>query len=413
MNFYILSLIKAGLVAFIFMTTLAYLQWIERKVIAHVQLRVGPRRVGPHGLLQPLADVVKLLTKEDMLPSHVNKVFYFLAPFVAVAFALTSISVIPFGTEINVGGVHTMLQLTDLNIGVLFILGLSGMGVYGVALAGWASNNKYSLMGGLRSSAQMISYELSLGLSVIGILMIFSSVRLGDIVLQQGELLAQIGPVAIPKWGVFVQPLGFLIFLVSGYAETNRLPFDLPEGESEIVAGYHLEYGYSTMGYEVAGGMGVAMAEPGRRVYVMVGDGSWLMLSAEIATAVQEAIPLTVVLLDNHGFRCIGNLATSCGGERTFQDFRMRDSATGSLTGTDGNDQLAGRQGDVPDTLIGGKGEILRLVVHDEFASFEARLEALPPMSPLAPPPFDPAPFVQRREQLLRQMHYLVEFEDQ
>ena len=151
MNFYILSLIKAGLVAFIFMTTLAYLQWIERKVIAHVQLRVGPRRVGPHGLLQPLADVVKLLTKEDMLPSHVNKVFYFLAPFVAVAFALTSISVIPFGTEINVGGVHTMLQLTDLNIGVLFILGLSGMGVYGVALAGWASNNKYSLMGGLRS----------------------------------------------------------------------------------------------------------------------------------------------------------------------------------------------------------------------------------------------------------------------
>jgi NADH-quinone oxidoreductase subunit H len=136
LNFFIITLIKAAIVAGVLMTTLAYLQWIERKVIAHIQLRVGPRRVGPHGLLQPLADVVKLLTKEDMLPSHVNKVFYFLAPFIAVTFALIAISVIPFGGEINIGGVKTMMQLTDLNIGVLFILGLSGMGVYGVALAG-------------------------------------------------------------------------------------------------------------------------------------------------------------------------------------------------------------------------------------------------------------------------------------
>ena len=135
--------------AFVLMTTLAYLQWIERKVIAHIQLRVGPRRVGPHGLLQPLADVVKLLTKEDILPSHVSTVFYFLAPFIAVVFALIAISVIPFGGEINIGGVKTMMQLTDLNVGVLFILGLSGMGVYGVALAGWASNNKYSSDGRL------------------------------------------------------------------------------------------------------------------------------------------------------------------------------------------------------------------------------------------------------------------------
>src|SRR6202023_2739866 len=160
MNFLLLSLIKAALVAFVLMTTLAYLQWIERKVIAHIQLRVGPRRVGPHGLLQPLADVIKLLTKEDILPSHVNKVFYLLAPFLAVTFALISISIIPFGPEITVGGVRTQIGLPYLNIGVLFILGISGLGVYGVALAGWASNNKYALMGGLRSSAQMISYEL-------------------------------------------------------------------------------------------------------------------------------------------------------------------------------------------------------------------------------------------------------------
>src|ERR1051325_7833176 len=131
MNFLILSLIKAGIVAAVLMTTLAYLQWIERKVIAHIQLRVGPRRVGPHGLLQPLADVIKLLTKEDMLSSHVNKVFYLLAPFLAVLFSLISISVIPFGTEINIGGIRTSMQLTDLNFGVLFILGLSGIGVYG------------------------------------------------------------------------------------------------------------------------------------------------------------------------------------------------------------------------------------------------------------------------------------------
>ena len=137
MNFYLLSLLKTAIVVGIFMHVLAYLQWIERKVIAHVQLRVGPRRVGPHGLLQPLADVIKLVTKEDILPSHVNKVFYFMAPFIAVTFALISISIIPFGPEITVAGVRTNMGLTDLNIGVLFILGISGLGVYGVALAGW------------------------------------------------------------------------------------------------------------------------------------------------------------------------------------------------------------------------------------------------------------------------------------
>src|SRR6266550_3305527 len=164
--FIVITLIKTLVIFAILMTTLAYLQWVERKVIAHIQVRPGPYRVGPHGLLQPLADVVKLITKEDLVPPYVNKVFYLMAPFMAITFALLSISVIPFGPQIQIGPVSTYMQMTDLNIGVLFILAVSSMGVYGIALAGWASNNKYSLLGGLRSSAQMISYELPMSLAV-------------------------------------------------------------------------------------------------------------------------------------------------------------------------------------------------------------------------------------------------------
>jgi NADH-quinone oxidoreductase subunit H len=242
MNFLILSLIKAAVVAFVLMTTLAYLQWIERKVIAHIQLRVGPRRVGPHGLLQPLADVIKLLTKEDLLPSHVNTVFYFLAPFIAVFFALIAISVIPFGTEVNIGPVHTAMQLTDLNIGVLFILGLSGMGVYGVALAGWASNNKYALLGGLRSSAQMISYELPLALALAAPLLMLNTLSFRSLVDAQGGYYLGF----IPRWTIFQGPfpqiISFCLFVIAAFAETNRVPFDLPEAENELVAGFHTEY---------------------------------------------------------------------------------------------------------------------------------------------------------------------------
>src|SRR5579862_5799883 len=218
MNFLILTLIKAGIVAFVLLTTLAYLQWIERKVIAHIQLRVGPRRVGPHGLLQPLADVVKLLTKEDMMPSHVNKVFYLLAPFIAVLFALISISVIPFGTEINIGGFKTAMQLTDLNIGVLFILGLSGIGVYGVALAGWASNNKYSLLGGLRSSAQMISYELPMAMAIAAPLLMLNSLSFRELV--DGQAGYYLG--FIPRWSIFQMPFpqifSFILFTIAAFA---------------------------------------------------------------------------------------------------------------------------------------------------------------------------------------------------
>jgi NADH-quinone oxidoreductase subunit H len=243
MNFFIVSLIKSALVAFVLLTALAYIQWVERKVLAHIQLRIGPRRVGPHGLLQPLADVIKLLTKEDMLPSHVNKFFYFLAPFIAVLFALISIAVIPFGTEVKIGSFSTPMQLTDLNIGVLFILGLSGVGVYGVALAGWASNNKYSLIGGLRSSAQMISYELPMAMAIAAPLLMLNSLSFRELVDGQAGFFLGF----IPRWAIFQGPFpqifSFLIFLIAAFAETNRVPFDLPEAENELVAGFHTEYG--------------------------------------------------------------------------------------------------------------------------------------------------------------------------
>jgi len=238
MNFLILSLIKVGLLAFVLLTTLAYLQWIERKVIGHIQLRMGPYRVGPHGLLQPLADVVKLITKEGVLPPHVNRLFYLLAPFLAVALALISIAVIPFGPKVTIGPVTTWMQLTDLNFGVLFVLAVSSVGVYGVALGGWASNNKYSLLGGLRSSAQMISYELPLALALAAPLLLANSLSFREIVdAQAGYWLG-----FIPKWNLFPQIVGFSVFLIAAFAETNRVPFYLPEAENELVAGFHTEY---------------------------------------------------------------------------------------------------------------------------------------------------------------------------
>src|SRR5689334_1437528 len=189
-SFIVLSVIKAAIVFAVLMTTLAYLQWVERKVIARIQVRPGPYRVGPHGLLQPLADVVKLITKEDLVPPYVNKVFYLMAPFLAITMALLSISVIPFGPTITVGPVRTWMQMTDLNIGVLFILAVSSMGVYGIALAGWASNNKYSLLGGLRSSAQMISYELPLSLAIAAPLLLSNTLSLRQLVeTQSGSIL--------------------------------------------------------------------------------------------------------------------------------------------------------------------------------------------------------------------------------
>jgi NADH-quinone oxidoreductase subunit H len=242
MVFFIISLIKLAIIAFVLLTALAYLQWVERKVIAHVQVRMGPSRVGPHGLLQPLADVIKLITKEGVIPPHVNKFLYLGAPFLAVFMALISISVIPFGTQITLFGYTTQMQLTDLNVGLLVILAISSMGVYAIALGGWASNNKYSLLGGLRSAAQMISYELPLSLALAAPLLMMSTLSLRGLVDAQAGF--QLG--FIPKWAVFSWPFpqvfSFIIFMISAFAETNRIPFDLPEAENELVAGFHVEY---------------------------------------------------------------------------------------------------------------------------------------------------------------------------
>jgi len=233
------SVIKSLVVLGALLTAVAYTVWLERKVVGHIQNRWGPTRVGPFGLLQPLADGVKLLFKEDLTPPHVYKPLFLAAPMMSLIFALTSIAVIPFGNSITIFGSSIPLQITDLNIGLLMILGVTSLGVYGVALAGWSSNNKYSLLGGLRASAQMVSYEISLGLSLVGILIQTGSFSLRDIVDAQGGTFLGV----IPRWNIFHgQFFGFFIYLIAAYAETNRIPFDLPEAETELVAGYHTEY---------------------------------------------------------------------------------------------------------------------------------------------------------------------------
>jgi NADH-quinone oxidoreductase subunit H len=238
-SFVIASIIKTVIALFVLLTAVAYTVWLERKVVGHIQNRWGPTRVGPFGLLLPLADGIKFIFKEDITPPHVYKLLYIAAPVIAVTFALTSISVIPIGNWITINGVRTPLQITDVNIGLLIILGITSMGVYGVALAGWSSNSKYSLLGGLRASAQMISYEVSLGLSLIGVLILSGSFSLREIVDAQGGTFWGF----IPRWNIFQgQIFAFFIYLMAAFAETNRIPFDLPEAETELVAGYHTEY---------------------------------------------------------------------------------------------------------------------------------------------------------------------------
>jgi len=238
--FIVASLIKIVIAILVLLTAVAYSVWLERKVVGHIQNRWGPTRVGPFGLLQPLADGIKFIMKEDLTPPHVYRPLFIAAPMIAVTCALTSISVIPIGNWITVFGYHLPLQITDVNTGLLVVLGVTSVGVYGVALAGWSSNNKYSLLGGLRASAQMVSYEIALGLSLVGVLILSGSFSLRDIVNAQAGTFWGF----IPKWNVFYgcQFFAFFIYLMAAYAETNRIPFDLPEAETELVAGYHTEY---------------------------------------------------------------------------------------------------------------------------------------------------------------------------
>ena len=237
--FILVSIVKIVIAVFILLTAVAYTTLAERKIVAHLQNRWGPTRVGPFGIWQPLADGLKFIFKEDLTPPYVNRPLYLVAPVISLVCALTSIAVIPVGPYIKLGSISTPLQITDVNIGLLVILGIASVGVYGVALAGWSSNSKYSMLGGLRASAQMISYEVALGLSLIGVLIYSGTFSLSDIVLQQNGTWFGF----IPKWNFFKgQFVAFFIYIIAAYAETNRIPFDLAEAESELVAGYHTEY---------------------------------------------------------------------------------------------------------------------------------------------------------------------------
>jgi NADH-quinone oxidoreductase subunit H len=239
----LITLIKIAVVVSVMLTSIAYLTWLERKVVARIQSRWGPCRVGLYGLLQPLADGIKFILKEDIVPVEADAFLYWFAPFVGFILAFLSIAVIPFGESISIHGHTISFQITDLNVGLLFIFAVTSLGVYSIALAGWSSNSKYPLLGGLRSSAQMISYELSLGLAVVGVVMITGTLSLRGIVDSQAGFWHIRGlNTFIPHWNIFVQPLGFLVYFTAAIAETNRVPFDLPEGETELVGGFHTEY---------------------------------------------------------------------------------------------------------------------------------------------------------------------------
>jgi NADH-quinone oxidoreductase subunit H len=223
--------IKSVILLLVMLTGFAYLTFYERRALARIQVRIGPNRAGPGGWLQPIADGIKLIFKEELIPAKSYKIVFMLAPIITVVPALVILGVVPWGDTVTVFGRQITLYLTNINVGVLYIMSVASISVYGIVLAGWSSNNKYAMMGGLRSSAQMISYELALGLAFVGPIMLAGSMGMLDIVNAQSKV-----------WYVFYQPLGFIIFLIATLAEVNRAPFDMPEAEQELTAGYHVEY---------------------------------------------------------------------------------------------------------------------------------------------------------------------------
>jgi NADH-quinone oxidoreductase subunit H len=225
--------VKGVVVILVLMGCFAYMTWLERKLLAKFQLRPGPNRAGPFGLLFPLADGIKLFLKEDFTPAAADKVVYFIAPIISIVTALFAFAVIPVGPELEILGYTLKPMIADPNVGVLFVLAIASLGVYGLVLAGWSSNNKYSLLGSLRSSAQLISYELAIGLSLLSVILIAGNLQITQIIEWQRDHL----------WLVLLQPVGFIIYFIAALAETNRAPFDMPEAEQELTAGYQTEYG--------------------------------------------------------------------------------------------------------------------------------------------------------------------------
>ena len=227
----LLLLAKIGVVYFVILTLAAYLVLAERRILAWIQDRKGPNRVGPQGLLQPLADLIKMLAKEDFRPAGADRWLFYLAPAMAAIPAIMTFAIVPFGAPVTLFGREVLLQVADLNVGLLFFMALSSIAVYGVAIGGWASNSKYALLGSIRGLAQLISYELSMGLSLVPVVMLARSFRLSDVVAAQAD-----------GWFILCQPIAFVIFLISIAAECKRVPFDIPEAEGELVAGFHTEY---------------------------------------------------------------------------------------------------------------------------------------------------------------------------
>jgi len=237
---WVIVVMRVALPAMIFPALVIPLTWVERRGAAFIQDRFGPNRVGPFGLFQAVADAVKMFTKEAVMPANADKLLFLLAPAIAAFAALSTFAIVPYGATLKIDGREIPLIGADVSIGILYSFAIVSLSVYAIVLAGWASNNKFSLMGGIRSSAQIISYELAMTTAAAGVVLVASSFKLNDIIAAQQRPMPILA--FVPQWNIFIQPLGFIIFLVSAFAETNRLPFDLPEAEPELVAGYHTEY---------------------------------------------------------------------------------------------------------------------------------------------------------------------------